>query len=73
MRIVGSVGLSSVVVDTGPCVLLCVDRQVSILVVVYVVMQHIIVASLFFEKFSIHVRVLFVRVSPDEVSATLIF
>ena len=52
--------------------LLRLDRQVSILVVEDVVVQHIVVASLFFEKFPVYVNVLFVGVHTCEAPSTLV-
>ena len=65
--------VESVIVDARPGVLLRFDRQVSILVVEDVVVQYIIVASLFFEKFPVDVHVLFAGVDPAEISAAFVF
>ena len=52
--------------------LLSFDRQVSILVIEDVVVQHIVVASLFFEKFPVHVHVLFIWVHASKVAPSFV-
>ena len=58
------------------CVIILIDGvngHILILIVEDVVVQDVIVASLFFKKVSIDMSVLFIRVDSDKASPALIF
>ena len=64
--------LNLFIIDGGPGVHLRVDYHIFVPVVENVVVEHIIIASLFLKEVTVLIHVLIARVDPDEATPPLI-
>lgn len=62
-----------IVIDCGPRLHTRLNRHVLVLVVEYIIMQYVVIASLFLKEFAVLMHVLVIRVNSCEGTATLIF
>lgn len=57
----------------GSVVTVYVHRQVLVLVIEDVVVQDIVIASFFFKEITVQMRMLVIRIDPDEVAFPFVF